>query len=82
MPVPTWMPRCELALPNELLHKIILQLLCDSVHTLCVSPLDTTWEKNIMETLRQVSPEFKDIASEIAAKTFDLSKIVRQDDGW
>ncbi|KAF9528846.1 hypothetical protein CPB83DRAFT_853835 [Crepidotus variabilis] len=76
----TWVPRRELALPNELLHKIILWVLCDSVHSICVSTEDTTWEKNVMATFHQVSPAFRAISSEIAGKAFDLVKDVRNND--
>ncbi|KAF8955794.1 hypothetical protein BDZ97DRAFT_1855307 [Flammula alnicola] len=75
-----WTPRRELALPNELLHKILLLVLSDSVHSICVSPGDTTWEKNVMDTFHQVSPAFRAISSELAAKAFDISKVIRQDD--
>ena len=72
--------RRGLALPNELLHKIILSVLCDGVHSICTSTADTTWEKNMMSVLHQVSPAFKAISSEIAAKAFDISKDIRNDD--
>lgn len=70
----------DLALPNELLHKILLAVICDSVHTICISPGDTTWEKGMVETLHQVSPTFKAIATELVAKAFDLPKTTRSDD--
>lgn len=70
----------DLALPNELLHKILLAVICDSVHTICISPEDTTWEKGMLETLHQVSPTFKAIANELVAKAFDLPKNIRTDD--
>lgn len=72
--------RHDLALPNELLHKVILWVLCDSVHSMCTSTGDTTWEKNTMSVLHQVSPAFKAISSELAGKAFDLSRDVRSDD--
>lgn len=72
--------RRDLALPNELLHKIILWVLCDGVHSICTSTADTTWEKNMMSVLHQVSPAFKAISSEIAAKAFDIAKDIRNDD--
>lgn len=75
-----WVPRRELALPNELLHKIILWVLCDSIHAICTSTQDTTWDRNVMETLHEVSPFFRAISSEIAAKAFDISKDVRNED--
>lgn len=70
----------DLALPNELLHKILLAVICDSVHTICISPGDTTWEKGMVETLHQVSPTFEAIATELVAKAFDLPKTTRSDD--
>lgn len=75
-----WVPRRELALPNELLHKIILWVLCDSIHSICTSTQDTTWDRNIMETLHEVSPSFKAISSEIAVKAFDISRDIKNDD--
>ncbi|KIM42003.1 hypothetical protein M413DRAFT_445197 [Hebeloma cylindrosporum] len=75
-----WTPRRELALPNELLHKILLLVITESVHTICLSTEDTSWEKNIMDTLYQVSPSFRAISSELAAKVFDIPKSIREDD--
>ncbi|KAF9545685.1 hypothetical protein CPC08DRAFT_823883 [Agrocybe pediades] len=76
-----WTPRRELCLPNELIHKIILQVLRDGVHTICVSSEDTTWEKGMMDTLHGVSVGFKAISTEIALKAFDIPKYDRTDDG-
>lgn len=76
----SWTPRRELALPNELLYKVILLVLSESVHSICVSPEDTTWEKTLMETLSHVSLSFKAISSEIACKAFEIPRYVRQDD--
>jgi hypothetical protein len=75
-----WTPRRELALPNELLHKIMLLVITDSVHSICLSSGDSTWEKNIMDTFYQVSPAFKAITGELAAKAFDIPKLIREDD--
>ncbi|KDR78174.1 hypothetical protein GALMADRAFT_1304697 [Galerina marginata CBS 339.88] len=75
-----WAPRRELALPNELLYKVILLVISESVHSICVSTEDTTWERGVMDTLHQVSGGFKAISSEIAVKAFDIPKIVRQHD--
>jgi len=72
--------RYDLVLPNELLHKVILWVLCDTVHSLCTSTGDTTWEKNAMSVLHQVSPAFKAISSELAGKAFGLKRDVRNDD--
>jgi len=74
-----WAPRRELALPNELLHKIILWVLRDSIHSICTSTQDTTWDRNVMETLQEVSPSFKAISSEIAVKAFDISRDIKND---
>ena len=75
-----WTPRRELALPNELLHKIVLLVITESVHTICLSTEDTAWEKNVIDTLYQVSPAFKAISGELATKAFDISKSNREDD--
>lgn len=79
-PESRWVPRRDLALPNELLHKIIPWVLCDSVHSICVSTEDTTWEKNVMVILHEVSPTFRAISSEIAVKAFDIARDFRNDD--
>ncbi|PPR00808.1 hypothetical protein CVT26_012449 [Gymnopilus dilepis] len=76
----SWTPRRELALPNELLYKVILLALSESVHSICLSPEDTTWEKNVMETLGHVSLSFKAISSEIACKVFEIPQYMRRDD--
>ncbi|KAF9476625.1 hypothetical protein BDN70DRAFT_838990 [Pholiota conissans] len=76
----TWTPRRELALPNELLHKILLTVIADSVHSICVSQGDTTWERSMMDTLYHVSPVFKAISTELVIKAFDISKTARKDD--
>ena len=65
-------------LPNELLHKVILWVLCDSVHSICVSTEETTWELSVIDTLSQVSPNFKAIAEEIAGKAFDIPRMTRE----
>jgi hypothetical protein len=72
--MPTWTPRHELALPNELLHNIILSVLVNSVHSICVSTGDVSWEKDVMNILCHVSPAFRAIAIEIVAKAFEISK--------
>ncbi|PPQ90950.1 hypothetical protein CVT25_008280 [Psilocybe cyanescens] len=75
-----WNPRRELALPTELLYKILLVAITDSVHSICVSTEDTPWERSIMDTLHRVSRTFKAISTDIAGKAFDIQKTIRQDD--
>jgi len=70
----TWVPRHELALPNELLYSIISWVLVNSVHSICVSTGDVSWDKNVMNILCDVSPAFKAIAMEIISKAFEISK--------
>lgn len=69
--------RRELALPNELIYKILMTVVSDSVHSICVSREDTAWEIGMMGILHQVSRTFKAIASEIVIKAFDITTIQR-----
>lgn len=77
----TWMPRHELALPNELLYNIILRVLVNSVHAICVSTGDVSWEKDVMNILCDISPAFRAIAIEVVAKAFGIS-VATDDDDW
>lgn len=76
----TWIPRHELALPNELLYNIILRVLVNSVHSICVSTGDVSWEKDVMNILCDVSPAFRAIAIEVVVKAFGIS--MATDDDW
>jgi len=79
----TWVPRHELALPNELLYSIISWVLVNSVHSICVSTGDVSWDKNVMNILCDVSPAFKAIAMEIISKAFEISKATDEEqDRW
>lgn len=75
-----WVPRRDLTLPNELLHKIIILLIADCVHAVCMSNENPLWEKTVLETLNDVSPIFRAISCEIAAAAFDILPDVRDDD--
>lgn len=75
-----WVPRRDLTLPNELLHKIIILLIADCVHVVCMSNENPLWEKTVLETLNDVSPVFRAISCEIAAAAFDVAPDIRDDD--
>jgi len=65
-----WTP----ALPTELIHNIVSWVLVDSIHSICVSTGDVSWEKDVMNILCDVSPSFRAIAREIVAKAFGISR--------
>lgn len=75
-----WVPRRDLTLPNELLHKIIILLIANCVHVVCMSDENPLWEKTVLETLNDVSPVFRAISCEIAAAAFDIPVDIRDDD--
>lgn len=72
--MPTRIPRHDLTLPNELLYNIISWVLVNSVHSICVSTGDVSWEKNVMNILCDVSPAFRAIAMEVVGKAFKISR--------
>ncbi|KAF8809823.1 hypothetical protein BYT27DRAFT_7135629 [Phlegmacium glaucopus] len=76
----TWIPRHDLALPNELLYSIISWVLVNSVHSICVSTGDVSWDKNVMNILCDVSPAFRGIAMEIVSKAFEISRATYDDE--
>ncbi|KIJ92536.1 hypothetical protein K443DRAFT_685198, partial [Laccaria amethystina LaAM-08-1] len=73
MPSPTAdaLPR----LPNELFDRIITFVIADSVHSICVSPGDTTWDMDVLPTLHKVSPLFRAISTEVVRKAFDMPHV-------
>ena len=73
MPSPTAnaLPR----LPNELFDRIITFVIADSVHSICVSPGDTTWDMDVLPTLHQVSPLFRAISTEVVRKALDMPRV-------
>jgi len=72
--MPTRTPHHGLALPTELIYKIVLWVLVDSIHSVCVSTGDANWEKDVMNILCDVSPTFRAIAMEIMVKAFEISR--------
>ena len=72
--MPIWTPRHDFALPTELIFNIISWVLVNSIHSICVSTGDVNWEKDVMNILCDVSPSFRAIAIEIAAKAFEISR--------
>ena len=76
----TWIPRHELALPNELLYNIISWVIVNSVHSICVSTGDVSWEQDIMNILCDVSPSFRAITIEIVAKAFEISRKTEEEE--
>jgi len=64
---------------NELLHKILTSVIADSLHSVCMSPTDESWNMNIFSTLSSVSFSFKEISMEVAIKAFAITP--PEDDG-
>ncbi|KAJ7019702.1 hypothetical protein C8F04DRAFT_328886 [Mycena alexandri] len=60
----------RLELPNELLFKILAQLLAHSVHMVVVSSGDITWHMNAHHTLSAVCFSFREIMKGISSKAF------------
>ncbi|KAJ7715246.1 hypothetical protein B0H16DRAFT_508010 [Mycena metata] len=60
----------RLELPNELLFKILAQVLAHSVHMVVVSSGDITWHMNAHHTLSAVCFSFKEIMKGISSKAF------------
>ncbi|KAG5734878.1 hypothetical protein E4T56_gene7637 [Termitomyces sp. T112] len=56
--------------PTELLHRIIVQVIADSVHAICVSPENVDWEMNVFPTLCRVSHNFRALTLEIMTQAF------------
>ncbi|KAG6901460.1 hypothetical protein C0995_011616 [Termitomyces sp. Mi166 len=56
--------------PTELLHRIIVQVIADSVHTICVSPENVDWEMNVFPTFCKVSYNFRALTLEIMKQAF------------
>ncbi|KAF8153923.1 hypothetical protein B0H34DRAFT_719590 [Crassisporium funariophilum] len=77
---PGWIPRRELALPNELLYKVILWAISDSVHSICVTTENADWSMSVVDILCAVSPAFNAISCEVAGKAFDIPPEVRDDE--
>ena len=69
-----WTPNLRLALPTELIYNVVSWVLINSIHSVCVSTGDINWDKDVMNILCDVSPSFRAIAIEIAAKAFDISR--------
>jgi hypothetical protein len=61
-------------IPNELLHKILIGVLADSVHTICMSGHESVlnWHYNVLSTLCSVCFSFQEIARDIAVKVFGI----------
>ena len=74
MPIWTTGLRHGLTLPTELIYNIVLWVLVNSIHSICVSAGDVNWENDVMSVLCDVSPSFREIAIEIVAKAFELSR--------
>ncbi|KAG6826593.1 hypothetical protein H0H92_015210 [Tricholoma furcatifolium] len=57
-------------IPAELLHRIIVQVVADSIHAICVYPGDVTWEMNVLPTFCRVSYAFREITLLLIKRAF------------
>ncbi|RDB23542.1 hypothetical protein Hypma_009268 [Hypsizygus marmoreus] len=57
-------------IPNELLYKIIIRVIADSIHSICLHPDDVEWEMDVVKTLCGVSFAFREIVTKLASKAF------------
>jgi len=69
-----WTPGRAQALPTELIYNIVLWVLVNSIHSICMSSGDVDWENHVMNVLCDVSPSFREIALDIVAKAFNFSR--------
>jgi hypothetical protein len=59
-------------LPSELLHKIITNVLADSIHAISVSPEVTQWDMRVVWTLIQTCFKWKEIVKDILTMAFAI----------
>ena len=59
--------------PNELIHKILIAILAECVHSVCMSPDVAFWEVNVTATISSVSFAFNEIMKEVSTKAFAIS---------
>ncbi|KAF9468366.1 hypothetical protein BDZ94DRAFT_1304642 [Collybia nuda] len=64
----------SLRFPPELLHKILIHVIGNSIHTICIFPESVEWELGVYKTLRCVSSTFKSLTTEIFRKCFVISQ--------
>ncbi|KAJ6620429.1 hypothetical protein B0H10DRAFT_2432835 [Mycena sp. CBHHK59/15] len=67
------LPIPYLELPNELVFKILAQILAHSIHMVIVSPGDPQWHMNAHNTLSSVCFSFKEIMKGISSKVFQFT---------
>jgi hypothetical protein len=60
-------------IPNELLHKILTRVIADSVHSVCISYIEESWNMDVFFTLSSVCFSFKEISTEVALKAFAIT---------
>ncbi|KAJ7585157.1 hypothetical protein C8J56DRAFT_862764 [Mycena floridula] len=60
------------SLPNELLHNILMFVMVDSIHLVCLANEDHPWELHAIATLSSVCRGFRDIISNIATRAFAI----------
>ncbi|KAF8063991.1 hypothetical protein FPV67DRAFT_1451238 [Lyophyllum atratum] len=60
-------------IPNELLSRIILRVIANSVHAICIYPGDVEWEMNVLPTLCRVSYNFRAVTLELTRRAFQVS---------
>ena len=59
-------------LPSELLHKIITNVLADSIHAISVSPEVTQWDMCVVWTLIRTCFTWKEIVRDILTLAFTI----------
>jgi hypothetical protein len=59
-------------IPSELLHKIIIGIIADSVHAISMDRDVSEWHYGVISTLYAVNFSFQEISREIACKTFAI----------
>lgn len=57
-------------LPSELLHKILMNVLVESIHEICISPDLTSWEMNVIWILAGTCFMWKEIVRGILIAAF------------
>jgi hypothetical protein len=63
------------SLPSELLHKIIMNVLTESIHAICVSPDFSSWDMDVVWILAGTSFKWKEIVRDILAAAFPSDSV-------
>jgi hypothetical protein len=59
-------------LPYELLHKILTNVLAESIHTISMCPNITDWDMNVVWILAQTCFQWKETLKKILSKAFAI----------